>query len=372
MSGFVKEENMTSKLGFGFLRLPKKDGDFDWDTVCCMVDQFMAGGGTFFDTCYTYLNGMSEYGIRKCVAERKPRDSFRLCEKLPGYLFKSYDDCQRYFNEELIRCGVEWFDILMLHWLNDKHYQIAEKHDEFRFLREKKEEGLAKRIGFSYHGDAALLDQILTAHPEVDVVLLQLNYLDWESAGIQSRRCYETCMRHDTSVIVMEPVKGGTLASIPEGAEAKLRAIHPDWTPADWALRFVQSLPGVEIALSGMGTVEQVRANIRPFEPLTEAEVDLLAEVAEIIRGKTAIGCTGCGYCISRCPKQIPIPQYIKIYNEVSLYPADDWKIVPAYKQMILSAAKASDCIGCKTCEKHCPQKLIISEHMKTIAQRFE
>ena len=361
---------MINKLGFGFLRLPKKDGELDWQTICSMVDVFMGGGGVFFDTCYTYLDGLSEAAIRKCVVERKPRHSFQLCDKLPGYLFKSYEDCQKYFDEELSRCGVEWFDILMLHWLNDENYAIAEKYDEFRFLREKKAEGKAKRIGFSYHGDAALLDKILTGHPEVDVVLMQLNYLDWESEGIQSRKCYETCLRHGKSVMVMEPVKGGTLAKLPDDAEAKLRLRHPDWTPSDWALRFVQSLPGVEICLSGMGAVEQVQSNIQPFAPLTVEETALLAEVAEIIRGKIAIGCTGCGYCVTHCPKQIPIPHYIKLYNEITRDPGDDWKIIPTYNQ--LAANKASHCIGCHSCEKHCPQKLTIAEHMKTIAKAFE
>jgi len=363
---------MINKLGFGFLRLPKKDGELDWQTICSMADVFMDGGGVFFDTCYTYLDGMSEAAIRRCVVERKSRDSFQLCDKLPGYLFKSYGDCQKFFDVELERCGVEFFDVLMLHWLNDENYAIAEKYDEFRFLREKKAEGKAKRIGFSYHGDAALLERILTAHPEVDVVLMQLNYLDWESEGIQSRKCYETCLRHGKSVMVMEPVKGGTLASIPEEAEEKLRIRHPDWTPSDWALRFVQSLPGVEICLSGMAAVEQVHANIQPFAPLTGEETALLAEAAEIIRGKTAIGCTGCGYCVPHCPKQIPIPKYIKLYNEITRYPGDDWKILPTYHQMVLSASKASDCIGCHSCEMHCPQKLTIAEHMDTIAHRFE
>ncbi len=363
---------MMNKLGFGFLRLPKKDEKLDWQAICAMADAFLDGGGVFFDTCYTYLDGLSEAAIRKCVVERNARNRFQLCDKLPGYLFKSYGDCQKYFDMELERCGVEWFDVLMLHWLNDENYAIAETYDVFRFLREKKAEGKAKRIGFSYHGDAALLDSILTAHPEVDVVLVQLNYLDWESQGIQSRKCYETCLRHGKSVMVMEPVKGGTLATLPEEAEAKLRSCHPDWTPSDWALRFVQSLPGVEVCLSGMGCVEQVQANIQPFEPLTETEIDLLAEVAEIIRGNTAIGCTGCGYCVPHCPKQIPIPQYSRLYNEVTRYPGDDWKILPTYHQMVLSAGKASDCISCHSCEKHCPQKLAIAEHMKSIAQKFE
>lgn len=363
---------MDSKLGFGFLRLPKNGEEYDWEMINRMVDTFIDGDGTFFDTCYTYLDGNSELGIKKCVAQRKERGSFQLCEKLPGYRFKSYEDCQKYFDETLERCGTEWFDVLMLHWLNDKNYATAEKYDEFRFLREKKAEGSAKRIGFSYHGDAALLDQILTAHPEVDVVLIQLNYLDWESEGIQSRKCYETCAKHGKKVIVMEPVKGGTLANIPEEAENLLRSAHPDWTPADWALRFVQSLPEVEVCLSGMNTVEQVQANIRPFEPLSANEMELLQKAAEIIRGKTAIGCTGCAYCVPHCPKQIPIPQYIKLYNELSRYPGDDWKIIPTYKQLTLSNGSASDCISCRGCEKHCPQNLGIANYMKTIAERFE
>lgn len=363
---------MINKLGFGFLRLPKCGKEYDWETINSMVDAFMDGGGTFFDTCYTYLDGNSELGIRKCVVQRKERNSFRLCEKLPGYRFKSYEDCQKYFDETLARCGVEWFDVLMLHWLNAKNYSIAEEHDEFRFLREKKAEGLVKRIGFSYHGDAALLDRILTAHPEVDTVLIQLNYLDWESEGIQSRKCYETCVRHGKKVIVMEPVKGGTLANIPEEAEALLRAVHPGWTPAEWALRFVQSLPGVEVCLSGMNTMEQIKTNTRPFEPLSEDEIALLQKTAAIIRSKTAIDCTGCAYCVSHCPKQIPIPQYIRLYNEMVRYPGDDWKIAPTYNQLTLSCGSASECIGCRSCEKHCPQNLGIAEHMKIIAERFE
>lgn len=363
---------MINKLGFGFLRLPKKEDEFDWDAACAMVDAFMAEGGTFFDTCYTYLDGMSEFGIKQCVSQRKSRECFQLCDKLPGYLCKSYEDCQKYFDIQLERCGVEWFDVLMLHWLDDKHYAIAEKYDQFRFLREKKTEGKAKRIGFSYHGNATLLDQILTAHPEVDVVLIQLNYLDWESEGIQSRACYETCLKHKKSIIVMEPVKGGTLATLPEEAETLLRSCHPDWTPADWALRFVQSLPGVEICLSGMGAVSQVEANIKPFALLSKEEVAILMQARDIIERKTAIACTGCQYCVPHCPKKIPIPQYIKMYNEIYRYPGDDWKIVPIYNRTALSSGKASECIGCRSCEKHCPQRLTISEHMRTIAQRFE
>ena len=363
---------MINKLGFGFLRLPKQGESLDWEAINAMVDTFLEGGGTFFDTCYTYLNGLSEEAIRRCLVQRKPREHFQLSDKLPGYLFKSHEDCQKYFDIELQRCGVDYFDVLMLHWLNDENYAKAERYEEFRFLAEKKAEGTAKRIGFSFHGDAALLDAILTAHPEVDVVLLQLNYLDWESEGIQSRKCYEAALGHGKSVMVMEPVKGGTLAKLPEEAEAILHNCHPDWTPADWALRFVQSLPGVEICLSGMGTAEQVAANIQPFAPLTAAEIALLMEVRDIILRKTAIPCTGCRYCVSHCPKSIPIPQYIAMYNELTRYPSDDWKILPSYHQTALSAGKASDCIRCHSCEAHCPQNLKIAQHMIAIAEGFE
>lgn len=363
---------MINKLGFGFMRLPKKEETLDWEQICHLVDLYMDGGGKFFDTFCTYLQGDSEIAICKCLTQRKPRESFLLCDKLPGYKFSCYEDCQKHFDSSLQRCGVTWFDVLLLHWMNEKNYAIAEELEEFRFLREKKAEGLAKRIGFSFHGSASLLDKILTAHPEVDLVLMQLNYLDWESEGIQSRACYETCLRHGKKVMVMEPVKGGTLASLPEEAERLLKNYHPDWTPADWALRFVQSLPGVEVCLSGMGTAQQVSDNIKPFAPLIPEEVALLAEAAKIIWGEAAIGCTGCSYCLPHCPQKIPIPQYIKMHNEYARYAKDGWKIKPSYHRLALSAGKASDCIGCHSCEKHCPQNLPIAESMKIIAEELE
>jgi len=363
---------MKNKLGFGFLRLPKAAEGYDWDAVRQMVDTFLARGGTYFDTCYTYLDGQSEEGIRRCLAERYPRERFQLAEKLPGYLCKRYEDAQRFFDEELKRCGVTYFDVYMIHWLNAKHYTMAETHDQFRFLREKKAEGTAKRIGFSYHDSAALLDRILMAHPEVDVVQLQINYLDWDSAGIESRKCYETCVRHGKKVIVMEPVKGGTLAVLPPEAEKLLCAVHPDWTPSAWALRFVQSLPEVEICLSGMNAVTQVEENLQPFDPLGERELDCLRQVCGIIEVQTAVACTDCRYCVAHCPQQIPIPDCFKMFNEVTRYPKDNWKIRPAYRQLTAIGGKASDCIGCLSCVKHCPQKLEIPGHLKQAAEILE
>ncbi|MBR2937761.1 MAG: aldo/keto reductase [Oscillospiraceae bacterium] len=361
-----------NKLGFGLMRLPKLGDSYDWDAVSEMVDAFMAGGGNYFDTCYTYLDGNSDIAVKKCIADRKDRSSFRVAEKLPGYSCKSDEDLQRCFDESRARCGVEYFDVLLLHCLTIRNYAIAQQYDQFRFLQEKKAAGLAKRIGFSYHGNAALLDEILTAHPEVDVVLLQINYLDWEAAAIESGKCCETCRKHGKSILAMEPVKGGTLAQLPEEAEKLLRSVHPDWTPADWALRFVQSLPDVEIVLSGMSALSQVEANIKPFQPLTEDEVSLLMQVRDIIEKDTAIACTGCGYCVPHCPKHIPINQIIKMYNEFSRAPSDIWKVKAAYRHLTLSEGKASDCIGCRTCEKYCPQNLPIAEHIKTISEKFD
>jgi len=361
-----------NKLGFGFLRLPKRAEDFDWDTLCRMTDLFIEGGGCYFDTCYTYLNGSSELGIKKCVVERYPREQFQLAEKLPGYKCKSYEDAQRFFDEELQRCGVTYFDVFMLHWLNGKNYGIAEKYDQFRFLREKKAEGKAKRIGFSYHDSAALLDEILTAHPEVDVVQLQINYLDWDTAGIESGKCYETCVRHGKKVIVMEPVKGGTLAELPADALAHLRQMQPDWSPAQWALRFVQSLPEVEVCLSGMNTEAQMKENLESFEPMTDAQITHLMQVRDLIEKQTAIACTGCRYCESHCPQHIAIPDVFKMYNEICRHPGDDWKIQPSYIQLTRESGKASSCIGCKSCERHCPQHLAIADTMKLAAQKLE
>ncbi len=365
-----------NKLGFGFLRLPLVAGggenDVDYAAVERLADRFLTLGGDYFDTAYTYLGGASERAVRECLVRRHPRDSFRLCDKLPGYLCKSHADCERYFAEQLERCGVDFFDVYMLHWLNRTNYDIAERYDEFGFLREVKARGQARLIGFSYHDSSALLDEILTKHPEVDVVQLQINYLDWESAGIESRKCYQVCVRHGKRVYVMEPVKGGTLAALPPEAEALLRARHPDWTPADWALRFVQSLPLVEVCLSGMNALVQVEQNMRPFDPLTDDETALLAQARAIIERQTAVPCTGCRYCAAHCPMNIPIPDYFKLYNEISRWPAEGWKIKPAFEQTAAGRGRPGDCIGCRSCEQRCPQHLPIADYMKDVAAVFD
>lgn len=361
-----------NKIGFGYLRLPEKENQLDYEAIERITDAYLAAGGRYFDTAYTYLDGKSEEAIGRCLSARHPRENYLLATKLAGYDVKSDADCWKQFEIQRKRCGVDYFDVYMLHWLNRKNYDLAEKYHEFLFLQQLKEKGLAKKIGFSFHDTADLLEEILTKHPEVDYVLLQINYLDWESQGIQSRRCCETCVKHGKKVIVMEPVKGGSLANIPQQAKEVLKEIDPDATPAGQALRFAQSLENVEIVLSGMNSLEQITENMKSVTPMTAEEMAILQKAVPLIRGNTAVECTACGYCAAHCPKKIPIAQYFKLYNEYRRNPEDDWKIAPVYDGYAAEYGKASDCIRCRQCENHCPQKLPITQYLQNVAQALE
>ncbi len=360
------------KLGFGFLRLPALPGDpmaIDYPLLNRMVDTFLSGGGDYFDTAYTYLKGVSEEALRRSLVERHPRDSYRIATKLPGYQVKCPEDCERFFEIQRQRCGVEWFDVYLLHWLNPENYRIAEQFDEFGFLQRLKQKGKTQKTGFSYHGDRVLLEQILQAHPEVDVVQLQINYLDWEDPAIDARGCYETAVRHGKEVVVMEPVKGGTLATLPEEAMALLQAQTPGASAASWALRFAQELDRVSVVLSGMNTMAQLEDNLREQPPLSERERELLQTVCKILNSKIAIGCTGCGYCREHCPKAIPIPDYFAVYNSYCRHPEDAWKMKPVYGGL---GTKASECVSCRRCSHHCPQNIAIPEWLEKVALALE
>ncbi|MGN1033585.1 MAG: aldo/keto reductase, partial [Intestinibacter sp.] len=227
-----------NKVGFGFLRLPKinqnDDKSIDFALLNEMVDSFLQKGGKYFDTAYTYLDGESEKALKKCLVKRHPRKSFLIADKLPTWKIKSHEECYEYFEEQLIRCGVTYFDNYMLHWLNKDHYNICQKYDEFEFLKELKKQGKARKIGFSYHDNAELLDIILTDHPEVDYIQLQINYLDWKSPSVEAEKCYNVAKKHDKQIIVMEPVKGGTLANLPKEADEIFKKIHPEKSTASW------------------------------------------------------------------------------------------------------------------------------------------
>ena len=365
-----------NKLGFGFLRLPKADAQneqaIDWPLLYEMVDTFLSRGGTYFDTAYTYLDGASETALRRAVVERHPREAFQIADKLPSWHIKTPGDCQKYFEEQCARCGVAWFDVYLLHWLNAENYAIAQKHDEFAFLRQLKAQGMARKIGFSYHGDAALLEEILTAHPETEIVQLQINYLDWENPGMEARKCYEAAARHGKEVVVMEPVKGGTLANLPEEAESLLKTYAPGASCASWAIRFAQMPGQVSIVLSGMNTMEQLLDNLADLPPLTPQECAVLDQVCQILNRSIAIPCTACRYCTAHCPKNIAIPDYFGIYNEYSRRPDEGWKMTPVYDSFAASRGRASDCIGCRACEQNCPQKIQITDWLAKIAQALE
>lgn len=364
-----------NKTGFGFLRYPKLDPNddrsVDYALLNAMVDRFLELGGDYFDTAYTYQNGINEEALRKSLVERYPREQYRIADKLPSFMVKDQEDCRRFFETSLKRCGVDYFDVYLLHGLNAENFELAERYDQFAFLQTVKAEGLAKKIGFSYHDSPELLDRILTLHPEMDYVQLQINYLDWESMSIQARRCYETARKHGKQIIVMEPVKGGSLASLPDDAAALLKKHSPDASIASWAIRFAASLPQVELVLSGMNTMAQMEDNMAPLLPLSEAEFELLEQAAGLIRASIAVGCTGCGYCVDHCPKKIPIPSLFSLYNEYARNPSENWKMQYLYNAMVKGRGDAASCIACGQCQQRCPQKLPIVSLMPKIAKAF-
>ena len=373
---------MAGKLGFGLMRLPQTDANnpaaIDIDQLKEMVDMFLEAGFTYFDTAWMYQDFASERAVKEALVERYPRESFTLATKLHPGFFDSLEDRDKIFYEQLEKTGAGFFDYYLLHGVDDESCVKFEELDCFSWMQAKKAEGLIRHAGFSFHGSPPVLGQLLDAHPETEFVQLQLNYLDWESPWIQSRACYEVCAHRGVPVIVMEPVKGGSLAKVPPEVEALFKNAAPNLSVPSWAVRFAATLPGVALVLSGMSDVAQMRDNISymsDFQPLSQAEQDLCFKAADLINAQIAVPCTGCSYCTGSCPQNIPIPQYFSLYNEIMREDMEHkgWTISFAmYDSLAKEHGKASECIGCGSCEAMCPQHLPIIEHLRAVADRFE
>lgn len=361
--------DVMPKLGFGLMRLPEKDGVIDISHVNRMVDAYMQAGMNYFDTAYVYHGGNSEKAIKEALVKRYPRDQFMLATKLPAWCLKGPEDRDRVFNEQLERCGVDYFDFYLLHSIEDgSNGDTYERLDCFNWGLQKKAEGKIRHFGFSFHGSPLYLIRILDVHPEIEFVQIQLNYADWKNPVVRSGELYEILHNRNIPMIIMEPVKGGTLAALTPELEAMYKAARPDASIASWALRFVGSLPGVMTILSGMSTDEQMKDNIGTFanfEPLTDDEKRLVEKVRNIMLNVPQIGCTSCRYCTPGCPMNISIPDVFRALNTMNLY-GDVFRPKAFYSGLIGQGyGRASDCIACGQCEGVCPQHLPIIDLLK-------
>lgn len=371
MSDYFGKE--VPKLGFGLMRLPKKGLKTDIKQVKQMVDLFMEAGFTYFDTAFVYLG--SEAAIKKALVDRYPRESFTLATKLNALLMAPTEkSAKKQFYTSLQRTGAGYFDYYLLHAMMEGSYKRYDKFHLWDFVKEQKEKGLIKHIGFSFHAGPRLLDQLLREHPEVDFVQLQLNYADWENPSVASRANYEVARKHGKPVVIMEPVKGGSLANPSAAVKRLFEGCHEDMSCASWAIRYAASLDGILTVLSGMSDIRQMEDNLsymKAFQPLVEEEQRIIEQVQKILSRSPEIACTACHYCTEGCPKQIPIPEIFAAMNK-HLGSGKLSEAVADYQKAVEGAGQASACIDCKQCERACPQHLEITAYLKQCAQALE
>ena len=370
------------RFGFGLMRLPLMDasdeGSIDIDQTKKMVDMFIENGFTYFDTAYMYCKFQSEKAVKEVLTSRYPRDSYTLTTKLHAGFINTKEDRDRIFNEQREKTGVEYFDYYLIHNIGRDHYEKFTELDCFEWLKDKKEKGLVKHIGFSFHDSADILDKVLSEHPEMEFVQIQLNYIDWNSLSIQSEKCLEVCRKYKKPVIVMEPLKGGVLVkNVPENAKALFKKVRPDMGLASWGYRFAASQEGVRLVLSGMSSLEQMEENLsfmKDFEPLNEEEKNTVAEAVKMVNASITVPCTGCSYCTPGCPMNIAIPKYFSLYNaELMELKEKSWTAQQEfYERLTKDFGRAGDCIGCGQCESICPQHIHIIEELKKVSKFFD
>ena len=371
-----------SKLGMGLMRLPLMDENdqtsIDYEEVNKMVDAYMDAGFDYFDTAFVYHEGVGEAAFRKCVVERYPRESFKIATKLPLFVITEESQLEPIFAQQLENCGVDYIDYYMLHNVSGFTENAWKNVDLYSFIQKKKEEGYIKHIGISTHGNAEFLEEILFDHPELEFVLLQINYLDWEDEGIESRKCLEVARKYNKQVMIMEPYKGGFLADVPEEAEKIMKEYNPDRSVVSWAMRFVANIEDVEVVLTGASNLEQLESNIHEFnnaDPLNDEELEIISQVSEIINSNITVDCTKCRYCVDTCPEDIDIAKIFDLYNKHKLLETDEWT---QFGNAYLNYSKldgvgiASDCIECENCIEECPQQINIPEVLKDVAKTFE
>lgn len=366
-------ERIKKNFGFGAMRLPMKDGEVDIPQTCQMVDAFLENGFNYFDTAHGYLSGKSELALRECLTSRYPRDRYILTNKLTNFFFKTQEDIRPFFTSQLKACGVDYFDFYLMHAQGAENFAFFKKCRAYETALALKEEGKIRHFGISFHDRASVLEQILTEYPQIEAVQIQFNYVDYDDPAVESRKCYEVCRKFSKPVIVMEPVKGGNLANLPEKATEALESLHGG-SPASYAIRFAAGFEGVMMVLSGMSSLEQMRDNIsymKDFQPLDRRELEAIQKVQEIIRSMNLIPCTACRYCVDGCPQKISIPDLFAIMNTKQIY--HDWNADYYYNQVYTKqGGKASDCVRCGKCEKACPQHLHIRDLLADVATEFE
>ena len=364
------------KLGFGLMRLPTKDKQIDLERTKEMADLFFDGGFTYIDTAYVYFDGKSEEAAKAAIVDRYPREKFQLATKLPAWAgAKSADDAKQMFWTSLKRTGAEYFDFYLLHNISKTRKKCFDDFGLWDFVQELKQKGLIRHAGFSFHDKADILDEVLTAHPEMEFVQLQINYADWDNPAIESRKCYEVARKHNKPIIIMEPIKGGMLS---DKLAPEVRAVFDEtgsgMSYASWAMRFAASLEGVITVLSGMSTRSQVRDNVsfmKDFRPLDAGERTVIEKAQEAISQIPAIPCTACNYCISCCPNGIVIPKILEMMNREMVF-MDPMSAKFGYFFETQFGGKGSDCIDCGKCEESCPQQIEIRALIKEAAAKYE